>query len=91
MTGIFRDFARAFASYRRWHAGVLEQKQQGAGDRGPAERRADARRSAAVIDLAGARRVRCLSEPCGNTRLAIALLRAERRVRGGSAEFGLPR
>jgi len=83
MIGILREFARVFSSYRRWHAGVIARGRMGRGESrrdGPHAQQPAVSRPAAVIDLAGARRLRCLSEPCANTRLAIALLRSDRRV-----------
>lgn len=84
MTGILRKFARALSSYRRWYAGPIAQKRAGAGEEARAhgmQTNPAPARQANVIDLAGARRVRCLSEPCVNTRLAIALLRTQRQGR----------
>jgi len=83
MIRILREVTRVFSSYRRWHAGVIE---RGRMERGQSRRdnpfvqKTAASAPATIIDLAGARRLRCLSEPCGNTRLAIALLRSDRRV-----------
>lgn len=97
MIGIFREFARVFSSYRRWHAGVIGRSGRPSAD-GARHERASGRvatrtasRPGAVIDLAGARRLRCLSEPCANTRLAVALLRAQRPAPGRTRDFGMSR
>jgi hypothetical protein len=97
MIGILRECARVFSSYRRWHAGLIGPSVRRAGNdardaraaAGPAARAAS--RPATVIDLAGARRLRCLSEPCANTRLTIALLRAQRQLQGHGTGLGTPR
>lgn len=78
MIEVLRQFARAFRSFRRWHAG-LSRMRIASSARGAPKRAAGRRGSGAVIDLSAARRLRCLSVPCANTRLAIAMLRAERR------------
>lgn len=83
MIGILREFVRVFSSYRRWHAGVIARS--GGGQRERRSERAPTRvvpRRATVIDLAGARRLRCLSEPCADISLAVALLRAQRYGQG---------
>ena len=96
MTAILRDLARAFSSFRRWHAGVIAQRHDN-GDDGREARVAPARPlpvavpRGRVIDLAAARRVRCLSEPCANTRLAIALLREQQRAEGRMRHLELMR
>lgn len=94
MTRILRDIARAFASYRRWHAGLLRRKAVPGAVARPATAHRTSGRPAAhaeVIDLSRARRVRCISEPCTNTRLVIARLRAERRAHGPVPQFGSSR
>ena len=97
MIGMFRQFARAFTSYRRWHATVLVQKRRSGTRASAAQRGGDAphlrgiARQSNVIDFPGAQRLRCISEPCVNTRLAIALLRAPRQVPNRTAELGTVR
>jgi len=85
MIGILRAFARAYSSYRRRRAGTIEQTNRSRDSRTAPVPRSPvnpvATRQATVVDRAVARRVRCLSEPCANTRLAIALLRARRQSR----------
>lgn len=85
MTAILRQLARAFSSYRRWHAEVLKRMppRQGGGRLRPL-------RPARVADAAVVRRVRCLSEPCSNSRLALALLRTHRTL-GDTPDAGIGR
>jgi len=78
MIEMFRQFARAFRSFRHWYAGLIRVRRASSA-RGAPKRGGDRRGSGAVVDLSAARRLRCLSVPCANTRLAIAMLRAERR------------
>jgi len=78
MIEVFRRLARALCSFRRWHEGLVRMPSASSA-RGAPERAWGRRGSGAVVDLSAARRLRCLSVPCANTRLAIAMLRAERR------------
>ncbi len=78
MIEVFRRLAHALRSFCNQHAGLV--RMRGASSaRGAPERTLGRRGSSAVVDLSSARRLRCLSVPCANTRLAIAMLRAERR------------
>jgi len=95
MIRILRELARAFSTYRRWHAGVAKGLPSDAprdGRRGRTAARARPQASVPRPEAAVAvvRRVRCLSEPCGNARLALALART-RRVLEPTSDIGTGR
>lgn len=78
MIEVFRRLARALRSLHSRHAGLVRMR-SASSLQGAPEPTLGRRASGAVVDLSAARRLRCLSVPCANTRLAIAMLRAERR------------
>lgn len=85
MVRLIRRFADVFSLYLRWHARLRSRNPHAPRRPAPTPARAQ------VIDFERARRVRCLSEPCANTRLAIALLRAQRHVDAQRRRIGTPR
>lgn len=85
MSAWLRKLARIFGLDRRRHAAVVRAQRPGVVV-GQGFRPARESSRASDCDLAAAggtprrRRVRALSEPCGNPRLAIALLRSQPRA-----------
>lgn len=95
MIRTLRALARAFSTYRSWHAAVVRRMpsdtpRDGGRGRSPDGTPAQAPMRRPAPEPVPVRRVRCLSEPCSNARLALALLRAHRTL-DASADAGSAR